>query len=61
MMTIEDYLAQNGGFTVDDLDSVELEEVRKEVEIINAGGFVLDGVLARKIVPDYAKMILDEK
>lgn len=45
--TIEEYVKQFG-FTVEDLSEVELMEVRAEVEAINRGENILDGVLASK-------------
>lgn len=44
-MTLNEYVKQNG-YKVSDLTEEELERAKEELEVINAGGVVIDGVFS---------------
>lgn len=60
-MTLEEYVKENSEFSMEDFDVLELENLRQEVEAVNQGCVILDGVLTRKAMPDYSKLALNEK
>lgn len=47
MITVEEYLNESG-YAIQDLTQEELAEVKIEVDSVNQGFRILDGVLARK-------------
>lgn len=48
MMTLKEYV-ESFGWTIEDCTPEELEDVKKELEDVNNGADLLDGVLAFKL------------
>ena len=53
-MTLEEYI-ESFGWTIEDCTPEELEEVKKELEEVNNGAEILDGVLALRIPHIHSK------
>ena len=47
MKTLEEYITDNG-FAIEDFNDNEIAELEKELEAINSGHYILDGVIAQK-------------
>lgn len=52
MKTLEEYISENG-FLISDFTDGEIERLKQELEIINDGGNILDGLFSEKSQPDY--------
>ena len=54
MNTLEEYISEHG-YSINDFSESEIELLKKELEAINSGRSILDGVFASKETPDYSK------
>ena len=52
MKTLNEYIEENG-FSIGDFTDIEIEELNKELDTINNGGHILDGVFFEKEIQNY--------